>query len=141
MCQRRISHGTCFEGGIRRKIKEEGEVRDEEERQVGTHIITAWHFPLFSLTIGTFKVETETDGCGSAPGPRARRGPAHVLRARDDDDVYRTPAFTLLAPRYIQAGMDALSIRNTTITSFASTHMQLSENDERVVVCGGRRAV
>lgn len=23
MCQRRISHGTCFEGGIRRKIKEE----------------------------------------------------------------------------------------------------------------------
>ena len=51
MCQRRISHGTCFEGGIRRKIKEEGEVRDEEERQVGTHIITDWRFPLFSLTM------------------------------------------------------------------------------------------
>ena len=71
-------------------------------------------------------------------GARAARA-----RVRDNDDVYvdLRIAFTLLAPRYIQAGMDALSIRNTTITSFASTHMQLSENDERVVVCGGRRAV
>ena len=37
---------------------------------------------IFRGPVGTFKVETETDGCGSAPGPRARRGPAHVLRAR-----------------------------------------------------------